>query len=344
MIAFFGGSITQQHNGYVDEFAKYWPEKKIRKFGFGAMHLSNAGICYIDKVIHYKPEFCFVDWFSTGYNDRNQKTIDYIDTIIYRFSEIGCRLVFLILPWEDADRKKEKKEFYDFVKDVLNSRGAAVLSLCEYFSPEDSNRILRDGIHTTEYGSKAYGKIIDEYFRENIDKLTVLENTVYTNYVKIKNISVEREYDKKIILRGNCEIVGFLLTIGPYSGIVQINTGDSTKKINTWDRWCYYPRKHFSFGMNIEKETTIEILNDSFDYSSCKKNVNFNEIQKKLVIHKIYFIGDYLHLVNIKDGKHIKNIRILLDRWRGRIIQKAKRIIKTCVSFIKPVFGSLYPY
>ena len=42
-IAFYGASVTQQRNGYVKYFAKL-SKAKVLKFGFGGMHLNDAGI------------------------------------------------------------------------------------------------------------------------------------------------------------------------------------------------------------------------------------------------------------------------------------------------------------
>ena len=54
-------------------------------FGFGRMHLHNAGICMIDQIISKNPKYCFIDWFVTWYDIVNCKTIEYLDTIIYKF-------------------------------------------------------------------------------------------------------------------------------------------------------------------------------------------------------------------------------------------------------------------
>ena len=52
-VAFFGASTVQQINGYADIFAQNYTEYKCKKFGYGGMHLNNAGIVFIDKVIEW---------------------------------------------------------------------------------------------------------------------------------------------------------------------------------------------------------------------------------------------------------------------------------------------------
>ena len=50
-IAFYGASVTRQVNGYWEYFARLNPDFEVSPFGNGAMHLNDAGICYIDDVI-----------------------------------------------------------------------------------------------------------------------------------------------------------------------------------------------------------------------------------------------------------------------------------------------------
>ena len=90
MIAVFGASITQQKTGYAARLNDKL-NHPVRVFGYGGMHLINAGICFIDKVVVESPAYCFVDWFSTAYNEINDDTIQYIDTIVYKFSKIKCK-------------------------------------------------------------------------------------------------------------------------------------------------------------------------------------------------------------------------------------------------------------
>lgn len=54
-IAFYGASVTQQRNGFVDYFAKL-SKIRVMKFGFGGMHLSDARICFVDKVVEARPD------------------------------------------------------------------------------------------------------------------------------------------------------------------------------------------------------------------------------------------------------------------------------------------------
>ena len=101
-ITFFGASITQQSQGYVHYFANLNPQFNIKVFGYGSMHLKDAGICFIDNVLTTDPEYCFIDWFSTAYVDEAKENFEeiclYLDTILHKFYSKGVKLVFLTLP------------------------------------------------------------------------------------------------------------------------------------------------------------------------------------------------------------------------------------------------------
>ena len=151
-IAAFGASVTQQENGYVDQLAKKLGSN-IKKFGYGGMHLPDAGICFIDTVCNYKPDIVFIDWFSTDYMQQSDRTLQCIDTILYKFSLIKCIVVFLIFPERRTDgRQQEKESFYDFCRKALKERNAYFIDISSKFENSDLSNILRDSIHTTVQG------------------------------------------------------------------------------------------------------------------------------------------------------------------------------------------------
>lgn len=157
-IAAFGASVTQQENGYADFLAKKLG-KKIKKFGYGGMHLPDAGMCFLDKVVSYKPDLVFIDWFSTDFMEQSEKTCRCIDTILYKFSLIKCAVVFLIFPERRNDGKQKDKDlFYDFCRNEIKKRSAYYIDLDKELKNQDLSDILRDSIHTTIHGGGATQK------------------------------------------------------------------------------------------------------------------------------------------------------------------------------------------
>lgn len=83
--------------------------------------------------------------------------------------------------------------------------------------------------------------------------------------------------------------------MGKGNGYVQVRD----KKILTWDRWCHYERLNCKINDNdIDGELKITILEDDFDYSSCKEStINFNKIKKFLKIEEIFYTRE-LKVIN----------------------------------------------
>jgi hypothetical protein len=324
MIAIFGASVTQQKTGYAYELRTKF-NCPVKIFGFGAMHLSNAAICYLNKIVLERPSYCFLDWFSTGYNFTNEKTILYIDTIIYKFSEIQCKLIFLFFPYRNSNKKEE---FYSFCKSVLRRRGIEFIDLTHNLMKQDLDEILKDDIHTTELGSKLYSELIYSRFEKIKDRISIPVEIAPTKYVHIKKISINRAFSKKIQLYGNCEIIGFLLTIGPHSGIVKIENRKETQIQNTWDKWCYYQREQFDLGMEITGKAKVSILQNNFDTSSCRKPYNFEIEKKKLIVHEIFYVGESLVLDDYLEGQRVRDHSLVHNNSCDRMLNNKNKFIK----------------
>jgi hypothetical protein len=286
MYAAFGSSVTQQKAGYV-----YYLHKKyslpIMNFGYGSQHLSDAGICHISDVLKITPEYCFIDWFSTGYIEMTEITLEYLDTLVYCFTKKGCKLIFLFLQRKDTDIRLP---FYNFVKEYLLRNNLYFIDLTEYI--EYSPQLLRDTVHTTEYGSELYADIIYSQYMKHKETIQLPKDIRNTKYTSIKYITVNKTFTNFVLLNGSCTIVTFDLIIGPDSGIIQIND----TQIQLWDRWCNYNRNNCKISnICITQQTTLTILQDTFDTSACTDtNVQFDKSKKQLHIKNIYYIGDKL--------------------------------------------------
>jgi hypothetical protein len=303
-IAFFGASITQQNNGfakYTTDFLKC--ESQI--FGYGSMHLCDAGICYIDEVLNYKPKYCFIDWFSTGYIKNNKHNLDgiklYIDTIINKFLKNGVIVIFLFFPDCSNDsitnQPVNKKDINEKLANYLVKLNVPIIDLSEKFNNSELNLILRDDkIHTTDFGSEVYAKHISKVFLDDIYKKYKIPDTFpeKTKYDVVSKLDCEMSIDQFITLKGPCEIIGISQIIGPYSGLLKINNNI----INNWDPWCYYERRMIKHNFIINDITTIEVLDDAFDYSACKHEQNWND-KKMLKVKSIFYSGE-LKILNYK--------------------------------------------
>jgi len=281
-IACFGASVTQQGNGYVDYLSKKF-NCDVKKFGYGSQHLNGAGICYINDVLECKPNICFIDWFSTGWNRGDDSTIDYLNTIVYKFSKSSCKLIFLFLPRDDHDKRKH---FYSFLKNYLISKKLFYIDINDYVKYND--KICRDNVHTTNEGAKLYADIIYDEYKKSSNNITIFKNYTKTRYCDIKKLNINKCFKKYMVIDGEYEIITCELTIGPNSGYIKVNND----RILLWDEACHYKRKNTKIdGINIKGETKIEVLQDKVDYSSCRRDYDFSNIEFELDILSIFYIG-----------------------------------------------------
>lgn len=170
-IAAYGASVTEQENGYADYLARKFGQK-IKKFGYGGMHLPDAGMCFIDDVIKYKPNLAFIDWFSTGYMEISEKTISCLDTILYKFSLHNCAIVFLFMPFnEDLATTYKKNMFYSFLKEEIVKRNANYIDIASIITLEEKIKALRDTIHTNVWGGLDMRRLSRNNFQELIPDL-----------------------------------------------------------------------------------------------------------------------------------------------------------------------------
>jgi hypothetical protein len=286
-LTFFGASITQQGGGYVHHFSTLNPQFKINVFGYGSMHLKDAGICHIDDVLATDPEWCFIDWFSTAYVDEAKENFDeitiYLDTILHKFYSKNVKLVFLTLP----ETIRDKTLIHQKLNSYLQSKGVPTIDISKAF---DSNidQILRDGIHSTPYGSEQYAKLISEKFLQEIYSKHEIPDEFpgVTKYCDIKRLNLNTIVNSYITFEGNAEVIGISQLIGPYTGLLKIND----ELVNNWDRWCYYEREMVNLKFIIAGSTTIEILQELFDTSSCEHNCNWN-VPKILKLKTLYYCG-----------------------------------------------------
>ena len=296
-IAFFGASVTQQKNGYVDKFnnliqsANNLPSYQVEKHGYGSMHLCDAGICFLNNVLVNNPKYLFVDWFVTGWKTNNYNHLSiYLDTIVNKCLINKCIPIFLILDRTDIENRVE---FNNLIKQYVLEYG---IHLIEITNCLEQNLILKDSVHTTEYGSEHYANIVYNYFLNNIydkkfnwNKLMQIKPTQYSN---IKQINYDNlVVTKQIYIEGNSEIVGIYQTIGPHSGICEIiYNNELIEKFNMWDQWCNYERDNIKLELKINGNVKINITNENFDTTEAKlQNINLN---KKLIIKTIFYIGD----------------------------------------------------
>ena len=292
LVSFFGASVTQQKNGYVDIFTKLCDNIiNVKKYGYGSMHISDAGICFINNVINDKPNYCFIDWFSTGFINADGYIKQFIDTIVLKLIEIDCVPIFLFLDGKDMCSKR--LDMYNYVINCAKQNNVDYLSM---FNNENIDELLRDSVHTTELGANYYGNTIYNQFIScimNKKANTIIKtNMIKNDYYDIKLLNINETIYDSITLYGNAKVIGIYQKIGPYSGIVDVIDADNNiVKHTIWDQWCNYERNKIILSFNVKNKATIKIINDEFDTSSCKHNIDWLSYEKKMEIIDIFYVG-----------------------------------------------------
>lgn len=290
-LAFFGASVTQQSSGYIskiDELSNH--TYQILQRGYGSMHLYDAGVCFIDDIIDEKPDYCFLDWFSTGFILTDIKGLStYLDCIIRKIYLNNCIPIFLLL--DRMDMCENRLKFYNIVIEYANEYNIHCVKL---YNNKNVKDLLRDTVHTNELGSNYYGGKIYDFFKDNVINDDVPRKIPPGNEMSlIKSITQDIIVNDNIKLKGKFKLIGIYQNIGPFSGMYEIDTDCSTvQKFNLWDQWCHYNR------LNIKISTKqfcsyvdIKLLNDKFDTTQCKTNINFDNVKKYMEIKKIFYIG-----------------------------------------------------
>lgn len=291
-ISFFGASVTEQKDGYVKKFKDLISsEYNIFQNGYGSMHINDAGVCFIDKVLINNPQYCFLDWFSTWYTIKSSNDYIYLDCIVRKLLLINCKIIFLFF---DAN-PMESNRLYMY-KLMIEYAKKYNIYYIELFNNSNTQELLRDNVHTNELGSLFYGKKIYDYFMQNIinDKYIIpVEIPIINKYNSINELDVKKVVNNNISIIGNFELIGIYQEIGLFSGLCEIKINDSIiNTISIWDQWCHFNRN--TIKINIIKDISylnIKVLQDAFDTTLCNKDINFTKYEKYMNIHKIFYFG-----------------------------------------------------
>lgn len=269
----------------------------ITQHGYGGMHMKDAGMCFIEDVLKTKPQYCFLDWFSTQYAPSDIEDIkDYLDNFRYQFLSNNCQIIFLFFGGQKKHTTYRMSMYNNLIKYALNYNipYINIYDKIKNMKEEDLNFLFRDSVHTTESGSILYASEIYNNFINNILNKHINNNDLTKNkFAYIKKLLLENKDILEFIkIKGCGGIVGIHQIIGPHSGILNIDADSVTSKLNLWDCWCYYERKSIKIQQDFNDYINIYISQEDFDRKNCKQEANWNV--KKIIkpVDYLYYIGD----------------------------------------------------
>ena len=299
-ILFYGASVTAQSgsSGYFNylNFNNY----KFERLAFPSSQFYNAGFFNTHRVIEYsnKPDIVFFEWSTTG---ENSFELDKIYYFINEMKKNNILPVFLILPRIStySSNRISDNQLYK----ISIESGVPLLDLRYLLCDNIPSEILRDDVHTTEFGAQLYASCILDFIKSEI--ISCADNIKIDNIVDYKI----RSYDVDLTLLENqilvfyfdskspdSEVVASLIK-GPNTPIIEYISEEVIDKKSFFDPWCYYERENFDtlitatiFNKISNNSISLKISDECPDFSITKTKEIFTE-PKKLVIKSIYTLG-----------------------------------------------------
>jgi len=309
-LAFYGASVTKQKTGYVHYIEKMC-NHNILQFGYGGMHLKDAGIVFINDVCNSKPTHCFVEWFTPGIKNYTKESLFlYLDVIVLNLLRANCVPIFLFLRGVTST---------DLFEDKIASYKMIISEYCipksipyiEVHKDVDvgcklDEEILRDTVHTNDIGSELYAKAILNYFNSYILNTANVKNInlpELNKYSDIKTLEFEHKCITGVGIKGSAELVGIYQDVGPFSCFCDVYVDGKLihKDRSAIDIHCDYIRPTINFNYTFKESLLIQISPKDIDYDTVvKRKINWERYnkegifaqQKELRLHSLHYIGE----------------------------------------------------
>lgn len=261
-ILVLGYSVTAEKPGFVG-IAKEEIESKysaeVTKVGLGGLQPYHARYLFPHIIEENAPDILILDQatpaFRNFYKDQDDYRLSFM-SLIRLCSERAIRLAILDFPRMDVDYTD------DWVSQchsgVCNTLGIP------YKRVPLIDGILRDEVHTTEYGNRYYANFLKEMV--HLARYVKVDPSYFLNVPRYGSIAFSKllpEQETVSIDRGGykadlvriaenetleiklpipIKVCGFTALMGPRTGTMELIIGGSTKRQLTYDQFCYYDR------------------------------------------------------------------------------------------------------
>lgn len=252
-VAFFGASITQQKESVsyasaVELASKYNNSQerlklKVSKYGFGGMHITDAGSYYLKMIIESAPDICILEWHSTVLSDWPDGLLE---RICYTLLTKRIIPIVLVIPraLDEYFCKKNATSRFKAVKKLEQTMGISRIDLSESLSVALVDMLTRDGVHTNEDGACFYGcRVYRDLVRikQEHRAFLPLEKRSYTsssdilseykdiNLLLVEEVEIRQELEplSKILYEGPKHARCILdIRVGPFSPKILVSDAD----------------------------------------------------------------------------------------------------------------------
>ena len=270
-VAFMGASVTQQNPGYVSEFRMLNPSWNITQYGVGLMLVN---VCKLDFILESKPEILFIDFSLHG---NGTELIQIIETLVYRLAKENVTPVFIHFPRTD-NVKLNVIKYIDNLSEKLNF---SVFDLRKLISKAElENILLRDFCHTNLAGAKRYAFEINSLLQKETLKKPIDFEIPNKSLAYLKHYPVNSQIFSNITFSINGRIFGIEHKKGPYSNYINMVINNNlSRKLLLWDSNCFHDRTIMIQDNFLQKQIIgslrIDILNENFNRTNCRRNVSW---------------------------------------------------------------------
>ncbi|MBA84784.1 hypothetical protein ACSSNL_18405 [Thalassobius sp. S69A] len=261
-ILVLGFSVTAERPGFVG-VAKEELERRFNaevvKAGLGGLQPYHSRYLFPQIIDEHDPDILILDHatpaFRNFYNDQEDYRLSLL-SVLRECQERGIRMAMIDFPRTDVDYKNDwVSKCHDLICGMLD---------VPYRRVDLKEGVLRDEVHTTEYGSRFYADILLEmvpqareldidpsYFADvprydalrMVDALpgrpvhTVDRGGYRTDLVRLpagETVNVRFDPPRKFC--------GFTALMGPRTGALEIKAGPIKRRQVSYDQFCYYER------------------------------------------------------------------------------------------------------
>lgn len=278
-ITFFGASVSEQDvhhaTGEMTGFVSYFQANLAQNYDYeisrvtaGSSDVMDAGIVYTERVVALKPDICVLDWVTPSLMECDPRIVQ---QIYYRLMEHDILPVTLLLPRTDRDQK-EIPLSQEMIR-ISKEFDLPLFVMEDYLGDQPlENNILRDIVHTTALGAKAYAEVVAKILEDiRLPTKPLPKRRAPFHVLKIETANPVPLSARKveITLRDpRPEPTEFTLVleqrVGPYSPTLDVDVTSidgETRHLETYpvfDPWCHRERTCVKRVTNWHNEPGVE--------------------------------------------------------------------------------------
>jgi hypothetical protein len=341
-IVFYGASVTQQTTnrngdrvGYVpnavqrllDEFDT--GELDFHQLGFGSNHFNDVGYIRFNEVIALKPNIVVLEWHSTGVDNFESAKYDFV---IEKLHKIGCKVVSLILPLRRCIGQPERKNIKQ--SRWYQKKGLIQINFYHLIDREfNLDACLRDEVHTNLIGGVIYGrivartisdilkgKVVDSEFGDEVEPTSTYKDAPRISSYKLDGCELNSDQILIVEFRATGPVQLFAdSVIGPYSPILDVESGLLKYEVNIFDQWCSYKRQCLKpitrLNLMPENKILITVSMESPEHRQSQKGsvlgVNFED-RKLSGIERLFMLGGEIVAAKLEKKSGEQKINVLI--------------------------------